>query len=129
MAEAKPTRMSSEAIARRCATLCEEHKGESVLLYDVQSNSILADYYLICTGTSEPHLRALRGYLDKDMADLAVPLKKVSGTPASHWIVLDFGSVIIHLFNQAMRDYYRIEELWDESQIIWRSRDAAPDKP
>ena len=126
MAEAKPNQMSSESVARRCAALCEEHKGENVLLYDVQGKSILADHYLICTGTSEPHLRALRGYLDKDMAEQGITLKKISGTPASHWIVLDFGSVIIHLFNQAMRDYYRIEDLWDDSQIIWRSRDAAP---
>ena len=125
MAESSAPKMTSEQVARRCAELCEEHKGENVLLYDVKGNSVLADYYLICTGTSEPHLRALSGYVDKDMAQNRVAIKKVSGTPASLWIVLDLGDVIVHLFNPTMREHYRIEELWDDRQIVWRSRDAS----
>lgn len=115
-----------DAIALKCAEICEEYKGESVLLYDVRTSSSLADYYLVATGTSEPHLRALHGYLDKAMAEQQVALKKVSGTPASHWIVLDFGNVIVHLFTQQLRDYYRLESLWSDSQVVYRSHDLAP---
>ena len=86
---------------------------------------MLADFYLICNGTSDPHLRAIRVRLEKELAPAGVKLLHTSGTPASRWIILDFNTVLVHVFLPEMREFYKIEELWAQEPVIYRSRDAA----
>jgi len=110
----------TEAVARRAAALCEDDKAEEIRVYDAQGQSILADYFLICTGASDPHLRALRNHLDKGLTTAGVRLRNASGTPESHWIILDFGSVVIHLLSPEAREYYRLETLWKGMPVIYQ---------
>ena len=114
----------SEALAKRCVEICEDCKAENILLFDVRKTSVLADFYLICNGTSDPHLRAIRVRLEKELAPAGVKLLHTSGTAASRWIILDFNTVLIHVFLPEMREFYKIEELWAKEPIIYRSRDA-----
>jgi ribosome-associated protein len=114
----------SEAVARRCAEICEDTKAENVLIYDVRGESVLADFYLVCSAGSDPHLRAVKGHLERGMREEGIRPRNVSGTPSSHWIIIDFGDVLAHVFHPDLRDYYKLEELWDAKQIIYRSRDV-----
>ena len=114
----------SEAIARRCADICEDNKAENILLYDVRGVSVLADFYLICSAGSDPHLRAVKNHLERGMREDGFRARNVSGTPSSHWIILDFGDVLVHIFHPDLRDRYKLEDLWDVKQIIYRSRDV-----
>lgn len=122
---AKPRRTApaqiDDEIARRAVAICEEAQAENILLYDVRKTSVLADFYLVCSGGSDPHLRAIRNRLEKGLKELGAPARHVSGTPSSHWLVLDFGNVLVHVFDQGLRDYYRIEELWEPNQLVFRS--------
>ena len=113
-----------EEAVQLCIDICDEAKAESVLVYDVRDTSVLADYYLICSGGSDPHLRAIRSRLEKGLGEKGIRTRHVSGTPSSHWIIVDFGDVLVHIFHTDMRDYYRIEELWDASQLVYRGTDA-----
>jgi ribosome-associated protein len=116
---AKPV-MDSEALAKRCVEICEDRKAVSVVLYDVRKQSVLADYYLVCTGNSEPHLRAIASHLQRDLAEEGVPARRVEGRAASHWLVLDYGLILIHIFAPELRQYYKIEELWGADSVVHR---------
>ena len=120
----RPLPATLDEAARLCVEICDEAKAENVLLYDVRGTSVLADYFLICSGGSDPHLRAIRSRLEKGLGENGFHARRVSGTPSSHWVILDFGDVLVHIFHMDLRDYYRVEELWDASQLVYRSGDT-----
>lgn len=126
MNEARETHLDSEEFAKRCVGICEDRKAENVILFDVRETSVLADFYLICSGTSEPHVRALKSRLHHELAADGI-LPRVEGSLASHWIVMDYGVVLIHILQPELRDYYKIEELWNSEHVIYRSPDV-PDE-
>jgi ribosome-associated protein len=109
---------NSEALARRCVDICVGRKAEDVMLFDVRESSILADYYLICTGTSAPHINAICGHLRQDLAKDGVLPRAREGDPASHWVVMDYGSVLVHVLDPDRRRFYRIEDLWESGHLV-----------
>ncbi len=124
------TGMNEQELAVAAAETCERHKGQDIILYDLKQSSMLADYYLICSGTSEPHLRALAGHLEKEMAKHQIRPRHVDGSPASRWIVIDYGYLMVHIFLPAMRQYYEIEKLWQgTTEILYRGGNEETDEP
>lgn len=114
----------SEALARRCVQVCLEHKAVDVLLFDVQEKSILADFYLVCSGTSMPHIRALAGSIRTAMLEEGVRPRGQDGEPDSRWIVLDYGVLMVHILDPERRGFYGLEQLWDDRKIVYRSDSA-----
>lgn len=109
------------ALARQIVETLEEKKGEDILLLDLQDVSTFTDFFVICTCVSERTLHALgdeviRRVKTSQLADAP----RVEGEPSSGWVLIDYGGVILHLFTQARRDYYRLEELWKEGRILVR---------
>ena len=115
-----------EEIARRCVAICEEKKASNILLFDVRENSIIADYYLVCSGNSMAHIRALADNLRRTLISEGFKSRGREGTPASQWIVLDFGVILIHIMTPEMRRHYCLEDLWDERLIVFRGGEAMP---
>jgi len=113
--------VDSEVLARRCVEICEDRKAENILLFDVRGASVLADFYLICSGNSEPHVRALRGRLNRDLGEEGVH-PRIEGKASSHWIVMDYGTVLVHIMAPELRDFYKIEELWNSDRVVYRSQ-------
>lgn len=111
----------TEQIARKCVDICYEAKAENIQLYDVSETSILSDYYLICNANSEPQIRALISRVDDEMAEIGVDLKKSQGTPASQWVILDFGVVLVHIFLPESREFYELEKLWKTGTLVYDS--------
>jgi len=108
----------SEALARRCVEVCVGRKAEDVMLFDVRQSSILADHYLICTGTSTPHINAICHHLRQELAKEGVLPHGREGDAASHWVVMDYGAVLVHVLDPDRRRFYRIEELWETGQRV-----------
>lgn len=107
-----------QEIAQTIINSLEEKKGENILLLDINSISSFADYFIICTGTSDRMLDALA-----DSVVLSVNKKHsikghIEGTSQSGWVLIDFGSTLVHLFSPLQRDYYQLEKLWQEGKII-----------
>lgn len=115
--------LDSETLANKCVQICENRKAEDVMLFDVSHSSILADYYLICTGTSSPHINAISGRLKQELANDGVHMRGREGDPASQWVVLDYGTVLIHILDPERRDYYQVEDLWDTGNIVYSGND------
>ncbi|MBN1582925.1 MAG: ribosome silencing factor [Anaerolineae bacterium] len=98
--------------------MLEEKKGMDILLLDIQSVTILADYFVLCTATSERHLGALAGDLSRQLkADVGRPMG-IEGEPGSGWQLIDYGDVVVHLFLAETRVFYDLEGLWKEAQTV-----------
>ncbi len=107
-------------IARRIVALAEDKKAADIALLDLADLTTLADYFVICSGGSERQLDAIAdGIVEGLRAEGTRPIGR-EGTSASHWVLLDFGSVIVHLFTPPERDYYQLERHWSEARTVVR---------
>ncbi|NLZ63254.1 MAG: ribosome silencing factor [Lentisphaerae bacterium] len=113
-----------EALAHRCVEVCLEHKAVDILLFDVREKSILADFYLVCSGTSMPHIRALASGIRSAMLEEGLRPRGQDGEPDSRWIVLDYGVLMVHILDPERRGFYGLEQLWDDRKIVYRSDSA-----
>jgi ribosome-associated protein len=81
----------------------------------------MADYFVICSGTSERQVRAIVDkILEKVKKDAGITPLNVEGTPSSGWVLVDYGSVIVHIFAPSLREYYSLEKLWSEATMVVR---------
>ncbi len=98
----------------------EDKKGENILLLDLQKVASFTDYFVICNGTSDRMLDALaKGVLEK-AREVYNMRGRSEGEASAGWLVVDFGSVIVHLFAPEQRKYYNLEELWKEGKVLLR---------
>lgn len=100
-------------LALAAAREAEDNRGQNLLVLDMRGQTSAFDYFVIATGTSNRQLRAMSDSID-DVLQKQFGHRRLGleGYQDSHWILLDYGSVIIHLFDDKNRDYYRLEELW-----------------
>ena len=85
-------------------------------MLDLREISSFTDYFVICSGTSEPHLKAIAGEIQDELKKAhGINPYAVDGYPVSQWIVLDFSNVVVHVLHEQKRDYYRIEDLWSDA--------------
>lgn len=101
--------------------LIEDKKGEDILLLDTHEISSFSDFFVIATAQSERQLKAIEDDIQKTLKKQAL-MPRSEGTPQSGWILIDYGSVIAHLFSAAMRDYYNLEELWAKAPVVVKIR-------
>ena len=86
------------------------------MLLDLREISTFTDFFVICSGTSEPHLKAIAGEIETRLReDHKTRPAAVDGFPASQWIVLDYMQVIVHVFHREKRDFYSLEDLWSDA--------------
>lgn len=107
-------------LARTVVDIISDKKGVDILMLDTRPVSFIADYFVIATGESERQLKAIAGEIQKHLKKHARLPLGVEGTPASGWVLLDYGSVIVHLFSAALRDFYRLEKLWEHAPVVVR---------
>jgi len=107
-------------LAKMIVDIVEERKAEDIVLLDLRPHTVLADYFVICTGNSDRQIRALSDYIREDVKKNTGKFPKgIEGTPESGWILMDYGDVIVHVFSEDQRDYYDIESLWGNvSQVV-----------
>ena len=116
---AKQTKTLSTLDGIRCAvTAIKDRKGESILVLDVSGKSSTTDYLIIVTGTSNPHLKAIKAFLDEALQDAGVTLLGEDCEVRSGWIVVDAFDFMIHLQTQEMRDFYQLEHLWKDAKVV-----------
>jgi ribosome-associated protein len=108
------------AFARRIVDLATDKKAADIVLIGVAELTTLADYLVICSGGSERQLGAIAdGIVEGLKADRILPIGR-EGLPGAHWVLLDFGAVIVHVFAPPERDYYGLEKLWADAPTLLR---------
>ena len=98
----------------------EEKKGEDILLIDVVDVASFADYFVFCTGTSNRMIEALAKEIKDEIKQEFRIISQPEGNADSGWVVLDLGDIVCHLFSPDQRDYYQLEELWQEGKVLLR---------
>ena len=118
MSENANTKERSAELARIAIAALEEKKAEDIRVIDISEVSVLADYFIIANGSSRPQIQALSDEVSEKMEKAGATLKQVEGYDSAKWILLDFGDVIVHIFNQEDRLLYDLERIWRDGKQV-----------
>jgi ribosome-associated protein len=105
-------------LAERCARVLYERKAEDVRVLDLRKLAGVADFFVIATGVSNTHVRALADHLEEEMKEVGTRPWHVEGYEAERWILLDYVSVVVHVFQPRTREYYMLERLWGDADKV-----------
>ena len=106
-------------VALQVAKALDETKGMNIKLLKIDKISTLAEFFLICTGTSNTHVKTLCDYAEYTMVDqLGEPMLGREGHRGNSWELLDFGSVVVHVFTDEARKFYDLERLWADAEVV-----------
>jgi ribosome-associated protein len=108
----------SESIALAAAHAASDKKAENIRILDLRKISSFADFFVICTGTSDPHLKAISSEIREKLRDDLGLTAHADGFPASQWVVLDYHGVLIHIFQPDKRAFYDLESLWRDAPEV-----------
>ena len=106
-------------LARQCVAAAEDKKALDPIILDLRAVSTITDYLVICSAQSEPQLKAIANGVEAALKESPGrhPLA-VDGFPTSQWIVIDYGDVMLHIFNEAKRPVYALEDLWSDAPQV-----------
>ncbi len=97
-------------------------KARDIRLLHVAKQTLIADYFIICEGNTNSHLRALSDELEYQLSQDGIAPSHIEGHGDGNWILMDFSTVVVHIFNRETREYYHLEKLWEDADEI----DVAP---
>ena len=113
--------MTYQSIKELSDAMCRvlyNKKGQDILSINVADKSILADYFIICSGRNSQQVKALCNELEEKMEEQEVFARRKEGTDEGRWIVLDYGDVLVHIFHPEERTYYNLERLWADGENV-----------
>lgn len=103
-------------IAETCAKYADDIQAEDIVVLDLRGISTIADFFVICTGTSTPHLKAILRDVRSNTAEaIGESPRSAEGDAESQWLVIDYVDVIVHIFHKDKRDVYSLEDLWSDA--------------
>ena len=109
----------SLTIAKTCAKCADDIQAEDIVVLDLRGISSIADYFVICTATSIPHLKAVsRDIRAKTETSIGERARSADGDPSSLWMVIDYVDVIVHIFHSEKRHVYALEDLWSDAPRV-----------
>lgn len=93
--------------------------GSDIILLDLTGLTIIADYFVIATADSDRQIKAIADDLEEQLAKgYGINPLGVEGIPASGWMLLDYGNIVVHLFSDSMRQRYQLEQLWEDAKLV-----------
>ena len=110
--------LTAKEVAIHVAKALDEKKGMDIKLLKIDEISTLAEYFLICTGTSNTHVKTLCDYAEYAMDQVEEPLVGREGHRGNSWELLDYGAVVIHVFTEEARQFYNLERLWADAEVV-----------
>ena len=110
--------MSAKKVAYEVTKALDDKKGIDIKLLKIDKVSSLADYFLICTGTSNTHVRTLCDYAEYTLEELGEPMLGREGHRGNSWELLDYGTIVVHVFTEEAREFYSLERLWADAEEI-----------
>ncbi len=110
--------MTTKEIMQKAAAALDDKKGKDIQILKIADVSTLADYFLICTGTSNTHIRALCDAVEEAMDQANEPLVSKEGHHGGIWVLLDYGSIVVHVFTDEARKFYDLERLWSDAAPV-----------
>jgi ribosome-associated protein len=105
-------------IANTIIRVLDLKKARELKLLRVADHTVIADFFVICEGTSTTNIKALAGEVEYKLGLCGVAPIRIDGHGEGQWIVLDFGSVLVHIMSREYRDFYKLEKLWSDAETV-----------
>jgi ribosome-associated protein len=105
-------------LAKAAVDVASDKKASDVILLDIRNVSIIADYFVICSGQNTRQIQAIADAIDEELGKQGANVLHREGGATTGWLLLDFGDVIVHIFGPKEREYYRLERLWSEAKTV-----------
>ncbi len=110
--------IEAHELAKICAQKCLEKKAENVVILDLENRSSVADYFVVCSGFSDRQVKSIADYVSDEVRELGTKPLSEEGMVEGRWSLIDFGAVIVHVFQDHLRDFYNLEGLWQDAPRI-----------
>jgi ribosome-associated protein len=117
--------METRKLAELCAQKCLEKKAENVVVLDLEDKSSVADYFVICSGFSDRQVSAIADHVSDEGRKAGARVYAAEGVRDGRWALIDFGPVIVHVFQDQLRDFYSLESLWRDAPRIRLHEDGS----
>jgi ribosome-associated protein len=108
----------SRTLAQRIARLCDEFKAVDIVVLDLQGVTDMTDFFVIASGTSDTHVRAVAERVMEGTKKEGMPAHHVEGLQQGRWVLLDYVDVVVHVFHPALRSFYQLERLWSDASVV-----------
>jgi ribosome-associated protein len=116
---------SSLAQAQRAAALCLDLKANNVLMLDLCEVSDATDYFVIASGSSDTHVRAIAEHVLEELKKEGVRAHHVEGLQQGRWVLIDYIDFVVHVFHPVLREFYQLERLWSDANVVEIDREGA----
>lgn len=110
--------IESKEMAKLAIEALEDKKAEDIRLIDIAEISVLGDYFLIASGTNRSQIQALADNVQEKLGRAGAHVKQVEGYDSANWILMDFGDIIVHVFDKENRLFYNLERIWRDGKLI-----------
>lgn len=110
--------MTSKEMTKLAINALEDKKAEDIRIIDISKVSVLADYFIIASGSNRSQVQALSDNVEETLAKEGHFVKQVEGYDSANWILLDFGDVIVHVFDNENRLFYDLERIWRDGKTV-----------
>lgn len=105
-------------LAKFCVQALDKKNASDIKLFRVDEQTIIADYYVLCCGRSTTHVNALSDEVEYQLGENGVEMLRVDGRGSGTWVLMDYASVLVHIFTRDQRDFYKLEKLYNEENEI-----------
>ncbi|MBI3945797.1 MAG: ribosome silencing factor [Armatimonadetes bacterium] len=110
--------MTAEEKVSLITEAADELKADRVVVLDVRGQTQIADFFIICSGTSDTHIRAIADRIIEKMREHGVEKPRREGMDVAQWVLLDYGDVVAHIFAPEEREYYNLESFWSGARVV-----------
>jgi ribosome-associated protein len=110
--------LSTAAQVQRAAALCLDRKATDVTILDLRKVSSATDYFVIASGTSDTHVRAVAEHVQDELRKEGVRAHHVEGVTTGRWVLLDYVDFVVHVFHPVLREFYQLERLWSDADVL-----------
>lgn len=108
----------SKEIAKLAIQALEDKKAEDIKVIDISEVSVLADYFIIASGTNRSQIQALTDNVEERLGKAGMAVKQIEGYDSANWILMDFGDIIVHIFDKENRLFYDLERIWRDGKSV-----------
>ncbi len=109
---------NEEKLMQMIVDAAQEEQAIDLVVLDVNEKTILADYFVICSGRNPIQIHSIAANVENSLKEAGIDLLRKEGYQEGTWVVLDYGSTILHIFRQEERDYYKLENLWADARKV-----------
>lgn len=117
--------MTPELVVETAIQVARDKKAYDLLVLDLRRVSIICDYFVLASGRSTTHVKAVAEAIEERLAEHGVRSLRREGFPEGRWVLLDYGDVVIHVFEEEERRFYNLERLWGDAEVVGPERYAS----